>query len=413
MENLTLNSSADIVCLSHLRWDFVYQRPNHLMARAARTHRVFFVEEPEQRGAAACLDIRLVDGVRVVRPVIPEGTSTTMVDVLMRDLIDELLTRERIDSPWLWYYTPMALRWSSDIESSVVVYDCMDELSNFKFAPPDLRELERHLLSRADVVFTGGRSLFEAKRNTHRNIHCFPSGVETSHFRQARSQGPEPADQAQIPTPRIGYYGVIDERIDLDLLGSIARARPDWQLVMVGPLAKLAAEDLPREANIHWLGAKAYNELPSYLAGWDVAMMPFALNDSTRYISPTKTPEYLCGGKPVVSTPIRDVVTPYGDEGLVAIAAGPKQFEAAIQDALTSDREALIERADPFLATQSWDATWAAMELLIADVRPHLHPVTRRRQAADVAGATVGSSVAPRPVVGATLSLASSGARPR
>jgi hypothetical protein len=400
-----LNPSADIVCLSHLRWDFVYQRPNHLMARAARTHRVFFVEEPEQRGRTAGLELRLVDGVKVVHPVVPEGTSEIMVDVMMRDLVQKLFSEQRIDSPWLWYYTPMALRWSDDVRASVVIYDCMDELSNFKFAPPDLRDLERHLISQAHIVFTGGRSLFESKRNSHDNIYCFPSSVDAGHFRQARWPAADPPDQAGIPTPRIGYYGVIDERIDLDLLAMVARARPEWQLVMVGPLAKLSEADLPRESNIHWLGAKSYGELPSYLAGWDVAMMPFALNDSTKFISPTKTPEYLCGGRPVVSTPIRDVVTPYGDDGLVSIAAGPREFAAAIEDALTCDRSALIERADKFLQTQSWDATWSAMQRRIDAVRPRLRPVMRR-QSDGVAGVAPLVPHSPQDVLGGSISLA-------
>jgi UDP-galactopyranose mutase len=225
-------------------------------------------------------------------------------------------------------------------------------------------------MRRAEIVFAGGRTLYEAKRRHHRNVHLFPSSVDGDHFRRARETLPDPTDQAPIAHPRIGYFGVIDERIDLDLIRDLAEGRPDWQYVMVGPLAKIAEADLPRAANLHWLGAKSYTELPAYLSGWDVAIMPFALNDATRHISPTKTPEYLSGGRPVVSTPINDVVHPYGDEQLVHIAADPESFVAAISVALDCDRAELMSRADKLLSTQSWNATWAAMQKLVNELRP-------------------------------------------
>jgi UDP-galactopyranose mutase len=361
--------AADLVCLSHLRWNFVYQRPNHLMARAARDRRVFFVEEPEYRGTNAHVEATALDGLMIVRPVLPHDVTAAEADSLLRVEIDRFMTSEGIADPWLWYYTPMALRWTADIRASAVIYDCMDELSAFKNADPQLSVLEQQLISRADVVYTGGRSLFDAKRSRHPNCFLFPSSVDGAHFRQAREDLPEPLDQVAIGRPRIGYYGVIDERIDLQLMADVARERPDWNLVMVGPVAKVEESDLPNSDNIHWLGLKTYDELPSYLAGWDVAMMPFALNESTRYISPTKTPEYLSGGRPVVSTPIADVVHPYGDEGLVSVAATSSEFVDAIEAVLAADHRELIGRADRFLATQSWDATWTGMESLIRQLK--------------------------------------------
>jgi hypothetical protein len=376
---------ADLVCLSHLRWNFVYQRPNHLMARASADRRVFFVEEPEYSGSVARMDTAVCDGVTVVRPIVPENTADAERVAILRSQLDRFLASQGVREPWLWYYTPMALPWTSHVPASAVIYDCMDELSGFKFCPPELRERERELIARADVLFTGGRSLFEAKRGLHRNTFLFPSSVDAAHFNRARQQLPEPADQASIPHPRIGYFGVIDERIDLDLIAEIAQLRPDWHIVMVGPLAKIGEEQLPRAANIHWLGLKSYAELPAYLGGWDVAIMPFALNESTLHISPTKTPEYLSGGRPVVSTAIRDVVRPYGEEGLVAIAEGADQFVASIQEALTGDTAELIERADRFLATQSWAATWKEMDRIASGVGPRpaeppARPVERTRR---------------------------------
>jgi UDP-galactopyranose mutase len=360
------------------------------MSRAARTRRVFFVEEPERRGSAALVEAVSRDGLTIVRPVLPTGISDVEATATLRQELDRLLASEGVERPWLWYYTPMALPWTRHVDAEAVVYDCMDELSGFRFAPPELVGLERELLSRADVVFTGGQSLYEAKRDRHPNVFAFPSSVDGAHFRQARNGLADPPDQADIARPRVGYFGVIDERIDLDLIRHTAAARPDWQLVMVGPTAKVSDDDLPRAENIHWLGIKGYDELPAYLAGWDVAVMPFAMNDSTRHISPTKTPEYLCGGRPVVSTPIRDVVRPYGAEGLVRIAADAPTFVAAIEEALASDRTSLLARADRFLATQSWDATWAQMEQLANELtRPRAQAVTPPRSVSAPEGALV------------------------
>ena len=360
--------AVDLVCLSHLPWNFVYQRPNHLMARAAKSRRVFFVEEPARRGGDARVEAEARDGLTIVRPIVPDAASDSALASLVRAEIDRFLASEGVVRPWLWYYTPMALPWTEHIDATSVVYDCMDELSGFRFAPSAVRQLEQRLIDRADVVFTGGRSLFEAKRDRHPRTFLFPSSVDAAHFGKARSHTIEPPDQAAIARPRIGYFGVIDERIDLELIGAVARARPSWQLVMVGPLAKIDESELPRAANIHWLGLKQYEELPAYLAGWDVAIMPFALNESTRHISPTKTPEYLAGGRPVVSTPIHDVVHPYGEKGLVAIARDAGEFVASVEATLHADRGALLSRADRFLASQSWDATWRQMEQLVDEL---------------------------------------------
>jgi glycosyltransferase involved in cell wall biosynthesis len=368
-----LAPKPDVVCLSHLRWDFVYQRPQHLMSRFARDHRVFFFEEPEFHEGAARLDLsERPGGVRVAVPRLPHGLSAEQAEAAQRDLLQGLLADHGIADYILWYYTPMALGFSHGLEPSAVVYDCMDELSLFRGAPPSLLDRERRLLELADLVFTGGQSLYEAKRERHSAVHAFPSSIEAEHFGRARRPvAPEPADQAAIPHPRLGYVGVIDERIDLDLLAAAAAARPDWQWVMIGPVVKIDPESLPRRSNIHYLGMKSYDELPSYLAGWDVALMPFARNESTRFISPTKTPEYLAGGRPVVSTPIRDVVRPYGELELVEIAEDPESFVAAAERAMTRygegapGRAEWLRRVDDFIARGSWSRTFRQMSDLI------------------------------------------------
>jgi len=371
----------DLVCLSHLRWDFVFQRPQHLLTRFARERRVFYVEEPIVGGDEVRLDCTLREcGVWVAVPHLPDGLSNTETQLALTGLMDELALKHTIHSMVLWFYTPMALPWAGHLTPLATVYDCMDELSAFRNAPVDMQRLEQELFAKADVVFTGGQSLYDAKRHQHPSVRLFPSSVDVQHFARARTPLCEPTDQAGIPGPRIGYYGVIDERMDLDLLAGIAEARPDWQIVMLGPVTKIAPENLPGHANIHYLGPKNYEDLPDYLAGWDVAMLPFARNASTRFISPTKTPEYLAAGKPVVSSSIKDVVRPYGESELVLIADTPDAFVAAVERLLIDDGGARQARADGFLAEMSWDRTSSDMATHIASAIAHaqFHRITTR-----------------------------------
>jgi UDP-galactopyranose mutase len=359
----------DLLCLSHLRWNFVFQRPQHLMTRCAREGRVFFVEEPVfQPDIEPCLQIDRSAPVTVVVPRLPSGLDADACHRAQRALIDELVERERIVDYLLWYYTPMALAFTDHLSPQTVVYDCMDELSAFKGAPAVLAQREVELLRRASLVLTGGQSLFEAKRHQHANIHPFPSSVDAAHFALARQISSEPADQAALPRPRLGFFGVIDERMDLELLDSVAALRPDWHLVIVGPVVKIDPASLPRRTNLHYLGAKTYEELPHYIAGWDVALLPFARNEATRFISPTKTPEYLAAGKPVVSTSIRDVVRPYGEQRLVRIADDAPAFVRACVAAMAEDAAKRTTRADAFLRQTSWDGTWNRIRLLVQDV---------------------------------------------
>jgi glycosyltransferase involved in cell wall biosynthesis len=330
------------------------------MLRAAQERRVFFIEEPVFDAERAELHMESVapNLTRIV-PRLPahEPPPESRVNELLLQLCEDYDVQTALH----WYYTPMMLGVSAGLPCDFVVYDCMDELANFKFAPTELQARERELLSRADVVFTGGRALYEAKRSLHRNVHAMPSSVDVAHFRRARDVLPEPLDQAPLPRPRLGYCGVVDERMDLALIDGIAQRRPDWQIVMLGPVVKIDVAELPRRSNIHYLGLKTYDELPAYLSGWDVALLPFALNDATRYISPTKTPEYLAAGKPVVSAPIRDVIEPYGRMGIVHIATGEEAFVAAIEAALGRPDPGSEAQRDALLAEMSWDATWQRM----------------------------------------------------
>jgi glycosyltransferase involved in cell wall biosynthesis len=361
-----------LLCLSHLRWGFVYQRPQHVMSRLAKDYDVLFFEEPifaDVQHAELELS-QPASGITVMVPRLPHGLDQRQIADCQRQLLDDWLARHASSELLLWYLTPMSLGFTEHLKARVTIFDCMDELSAFKGAPPDLIEKERQLMAMADVVFTGGYSLWEAKKRQHNNAHPVPSSVDIAHFATARDALPEPLDQAPIAHPRLGFFGVIDERFDIELVRDLATQRPDWQVVLIGPVVKIDPQTLPRLSNIHYLGAKQYDELPAYLSGWDVALMPFAINESTRFISPTKTPEYLAGGCPVVSTPIQDVISGYGDSGVVAIAATPEAFIAAIESALAdANRSSFIQRADQVLDGMSWDKTCSVMKEQIECLR--------------------------------------------
>ena len=367
-----------LLCFSHLRWDFVFQRPQHLMTRAAAHYNVVFFEEPVfepvqrpllRRRSVAC-------GLEVVTPVLQNRQSAIDTDKTLAILLDRLVSEVEHDQLVTWYYTPMALKFTAALHEDVCVYDCMDELSAFKNAPPELERLEQQLFIKADVVFTGGMSLYEAKRGRHPSVHAFPSGIDTAHFHQARRPQTDPADQQSIAHPRVGFFGVIDERFDIDLMARTAAAMPNVEFVTIGPVVKIDPATLPTGPNIHWLGAKRYAELPEYMAGWDVGWMPFALNAATRYISPTKTPEFLAGGLPVVSTAIADVVQTYGRRGLVKIADA-SSMPSALRTAL---REGPVEmtKVDAFLSGMSWDSTWKAMHDFLTPAKISRHATSSR-----------------------------------
>ena len=363
---------TDLVCFSHLRWDFVYQRPQHLMSRFAKRFRTFFIQEPVFHNAEDDYQISFTpENVWVVTFRLNDtATDSLSVTARQKRLLQFLFSDNQIEDYICWYYTPMALKISSHLKPRLTIYDCMDELSAFKFAPVELKLMEAELLSKAQVVFTGGHSLYEAKKNTHHNIYPFPSSIDKAHFLRGRKKLTEPLDQQSIPRIRFGFYGVIDERFDIKLIKEVAEKRPDWQFILIGPVVKINPDDLPRLNNIHYPGSKTYNELPEYLSGWDFAIIPFEKNESTKFISPTKTPEYLAAGKPVISTSITDVVSPYADKHLVYIADNANEFIAAAETELAKKPAQVknwLHRVDAFLENVSWDYTTGQMMEKIND----------------------------------------------
>jgi glycosyltransferase involved in cell wall biosynthesis len=356
-----------MICFSHLRWNFVYQRPQHLMKRFAKHQCVFFIEEPEHNGSGDQFSVTKV--AENIYRIVPSVNSQNEMEIRerMQAMVYSVMATYDINDYWIWYYTPMALPYTSGLKPQMTIFDCMDELNAFKNPPLGLKQLENTLLKSADIVFTGGNYLFENKQKARTNdIYCFPSSIDAAHFKQARSLNTDPGDQIRIPHPRIGYFGVIDERMNLNLVEQVALRKPEWHFIFVGPVVKISTDSLPVRHNIHYLGMKDYEHLPEYIAGWDIAMMPFAQNESTQFISPTKTPEYLASGKAVVSTPVRDVVKTYGDLDGVHIAADEDQFIKAIQYELDHPLKARrLKKIDDMLSLNSWDKTWAQMFSII------------------------------------------------
>jgi UDP-galactopyranose mutase len=360
--------SKDLVCFSHIRWNFVYQRPQHLLSRFAQYMRVFFIEEPVFGASKDHYKIEQpsVD-IWVITPHLQNTTDANAHHALLEKILSYAITHFDIRNYIAWYYTPMSYSFTRNLSPALTVYDCMDELSNFAFAPTALRDLEDELFEKADIVFTGGNSLYESKKHKHHNIYAFPSSIDKKHFMQARKLKKQ---LVKTDKPTIGYFGVVDERMDVNLLESIAKLKPDWNFVVVGPVIKIDPAILPRLDNIQYLGIKAYQELPKVIATWNIAMMPFAINDATKFISPTKTPEYLAAGLPVISTAIRDVVDPYGVNGLAYIIDTPEEFIRAAEHQLNSPRyDDWLKDVDNFLANNSWDNTWAKMASIVKDAQ--------------------------------------------
>ncbi len=352
----------DLLCFSHLRWNFVFQRPQHLLTRFSEHRRVFYIEEPLfEDVTSACIRVeRKRASLFVVTPVLPIGMPSSWHDAALKLLVDALIADEEIERFGALYYTPMALPFTQHLDPAFIAYDCMDELSCFKGAPAPMRANEMQLLKRADVVFTGGWSLYNSKRTQHANVHALPSSIDAAHFRQARQLARGHTD-APAGALHIGFFGVIDERFDCALISGVAALRPSWDITLVGPVVKIDPATLPKGEHVRYPGMAAYEQLPQWLAQWDVAIMPFARNESTRFISPTKTPEYLAGGKPVVSTSIHDVVHPYATKGLVHIADTPAAFVASCELAVRDADAAWLGRVDEFLSSTSWDRTWQRM----------------------------------------------------
>ncbi|HEY0714316.1 MAG TPA: glycosyltransferase [Polyangia bacterium] len=358
-----------LICHSHQRWDHLCQRSQQLMIRFAANRRVIVFEAPVPDEAGPRLAVRAgKGGVVLATPhLVPElMRDPASRNAALKRIVDRLIVEHDLQDHVAWYDSPLALGYTAQLAPRLTVYDCVEDPSASKRDPVRFASLESALLRRADLVITGGQSGYEAKALHHPRVHRLAGGVDVRHFRRARSPLPVPADQHVIPRPRIGYAGVIDDRVDLTLIEQVAAANPGFQLVLLGAVVNIDPATLPRLSNIHYLGAKSYKELPAYLAGWDVAMLPLVRLGGGAALA-NKTAELLSAGRPIVATSVRDIVRPYGSDRLVRLADEPGEFANAIHASLATDLRDLRARADRTLARMTWDALARQLADLMAD----------------------------------------------
>lgn len=368
----TSSTAYGIVALSHLRWNFVWQRPQQFLSRFAKDQPVLFIEEPDYRlpeGSEPSVEITQPDpNITVVTPALARDLRDTEQSArAMLHIARKAIQDAGFDRPLLWVYSPTESAWAlGELDVRGVVYDCMDELSHFLGAPKQLVEDEKRLMEASDVVFCGGHELWLSKSQKHPNCHFFGCGVEYDHFAQAQDSARDiPNDLKNLNAPVVGWFGVVDERMDLDLLAQLAKTRPNYEFVIVGPVVKIDPSTLPKAKNIHWLGGRDYKVLPDYCRAFDVCMMPFAINDATKYINPTKALEYLATGKPVVSTPVADVTRQYSDT--ISIATTAEDFAGCIDRGLESPDRKMIDKGIALAKENSWERTVANMREIIAE----------------------------------------------
>lgn len=364
------NPDFPIIAHCHLCWDWVWQRPQQFLSRLSRRHRILFVEtigpDPQLSSPSARFwQPPAFPNVTILRLQFPSWRwpDGAFVDRERRRLVKEFLSGPgagHFENPVQWFYDPMAVpAFLGQMNESAIVYDCMDELSKFAEAPPEIKTRERLLLAEADVVFTGGRKLWESKKRLNSNCHFYGCGVDIAHFGKARETATTlPEDIASLKTPLLGYFGVIDERMDYELLSELAKANPDWSIAMVGPTLKVGK--VPRLPNLHWLGQKSYADLPAYCKAFDVCLMPFALNEATEFINPTKALEYMATGRPIVSSAIADVVTNFGT--VVKIARTHDEFISLCRRAVEQPDQAATEEGLKRAGENSWDSIVARLE---------------------------------------------------
>lgn len=383
--SLHLSSSAyPIIVHCHLHWDFVWQRPQQFHSRLSQRHRILFVEAPHIHSDSTAPYFTLqqckeYSGVTVMQTHFSEtdwAKSSEFTDSVRRELLDEALRgplKGKFERAVQWFYDPMAVSSHLGQHGAVAtVYDCMDELSQFKFAPPELITRERRLLLNADVVFAGGRKMAQSKSRFNANTHFYGCGVDVAHFGKARAAStPIPDDVAHLNGPILGYFGVVDERLDYDLIAQLADARPDWNVVMVGPTAKVNPEDLPQRANLHWLGGRNYEQLPAYTKAFDLCLMPFALNEATEYINPTKALEYMATATPVVSTAVPDVCSNFAS--VVKIANSPAEFVEMCREQLAQPDAMAVQRGLKMANDNTWEA-------IVAKLEGHIDKALRQRE---------------------------------
>ena len=371
-----------IIAICHLSWDWVWQRPQQFLSRLSETHPVLFVETHCTSTPVSFTRTRAArhyHQVTILEIHLPaqHWSDGEYIDKERRRVLKDRLTGEfngRFDDAILWFNDPMAVTaYAGQLGEHMIVYDCMDELSQFHGAAPELIERERELTRIADVVFCGGRKMRDKRLSLNPNTHFYGTGVDCDHFGSSLSDQLSVSPEiAELPGKVLGYFGVVDERLDYDLITALADACADWSIAMVGPVAKINPTSLPRRPNLHWLGARPYEQLPAITKGFDVCLMPFAINAATEYINPTKALEYMAAGRPVVATAINEVKSNFS--GVSRIARNHDDFIKLCRREARSPSRSRIQRGLKLAADNTWEAITAKMQ-------GHINEALSRRRA--------------------------------
>lgn len=358
------SETCDLLVLAHSRWDLDHHRGHNIFSRYAQKRRVFYFEEPSfGQTEIPRLHIRdTFENVMVVTPHLPNPIKSNQIDSILRELIDELIFEEEIINFTLWLQTPRAFRYARDIDATTIIYECMEDYDNINNFSENLFQVEKELMENSDIIFVVSEALYQKKKFQHHNIHVFPNSADYFHFIQSRDFILDPYDQIHIPHPRIGFYGIIDQSIDLKLIDEIAQIREDLNFVFIGPLKDTKFSQLPTRKNIYYLEQKDYNLIPLYVAEWDCGLLPFCINEVTQYSSPHQTAELLMAGKPIVATHIPDISIRFGKKSLAKMASNAEDFSEKIDKAILESKEQKWkELIDNELKNETWDQVFKKM----------------------------------------------------
>jgi glycosyltransferase involved in cell wall biosynthesis len=374
--------AQDIICFAH-DWGGDPTSKTHIMRLLAKKSRVLWVNSIAmrrpvasksdarrlitklRRAFAGCVEVE--PNIFVVNPLVLPLPGSALAQrlngVLLERSLRRTLSKLSFARPILWTFLPTMNRLVGRLGERLLVYHCVDKYSEFSGVPRDaIVAMERDLVKRADLVFTSAARLLEECRPLNPHTHFITHGVDTAHFGRALDpQTPVPDDLAGIRKPVAGFFGLIADWVDLPLIRSLARERPDWSFVLIG---KAATDLAPLQglSNVHWLGQKPYTELPGYCRGFDVALIPFVQNELTLRVNPLKLREYLAAGLPVVSTPLPEI-SRY--DGLVRLATRREEFIGGIEAALAERSPELAGRRFEAMRGESWEARVADMARLI------------------------------------------------
>ncbi|MEW6448454.1 MAG: glycosyltransferase [Bacillota bacterium] len=385
---MTQLRDKDIICLSSVNWDPIWTRKQQVLSRLHPSNRILYVEPPgtlispfkdpsywgKWRPWGRWVS-RPRPNIYVFQPpfVLPFGNMYHWVGKLnqywLAAWVNLAIHRLKIKHPILWTYLPGTAAVARLIKHAVLIYDCVDEHGAYKglVSERTIWKLETELLRTADITFVTAPGLYQRRKDHARRIYYVPNAADVAHFNKACDpETPIPEEIRRLPSPRLCFVGVVQEWVDTELLARVARERPEWSIVLIGPVAPgISLHGLDKMPNVFFLGRKPKEVLPNYLKGCEVCLNLFRKSTLTANVSPLKFYEYLASGRPVVSTEM-PAVEEFAD--LIEIAADAPGFITAVEKALAEENAGRREKRLARAREHSWEARVALMEEKIVQV---------------------------------------------